>query len=45
VCTWIALESTATADDVRRRQVARSLGTLIVPVTVDGRSSEEILRL
>lgn len=45
VCTWIALEASASADEVRRRQIARRLGTLIFRATADGKSSEHMLRL
>lgn len=45
VCTWIAMESTADQDDVRRRHIAQRLGTLIVPATADGRTTELVLRL
>jgi hypothetical protein len=45
VCTWIAIEPTADQDDVRRRHIARQLGTLIVPATADGKTTEQIFRL
>ena len=44
-CTWIAMESNAENDEVRRRYIAQRLGTLIVPATADGTTTREIIRL
>jgi hypothetical protein len=44
-CTWIGLTPTADEDDVRRRAVTRHLGTLVVPLTIDGQSQTQAIRL
>jgi hypothetical protein len=36
--TWVGLEMSAEKADIRRRTVTRRLGTLVVPLRVDGRS-------
>jgi hypothetical protein len=44
ICTWIGLTSGADFDDVRRRLVTQKLGTLVVPLTVDGQTQVDTIR-
>jgi hypothetical protein len=44
ICTWIGLTSDADFDDVRRRLVTQKLGTLVVPLTVDGQTQVDTIR-
>jgi hypothetical protein len=45
VRTWIGLHATADKDEVRRHTVTRSLGTLVVPIKIDGVVVEQRFRL
>jgi hypothetical protein len=42
---WIGLHMDATEDEVRRNTVTRSLGTLIIPIKVDGTSIEHSIHV
>jgi hypothetical protein len=44
ICTWIGLTSAADLDDVRRRLVTQKLGTLAVPLILDGQSQVVTMR-
>jgi hypothetical protein len=44
-CTWIGLTPPADEDDVRRRALTRRLGTLVVPLTIDGLTQTQTIRL
>jgi len=43
--TWVALHPSADETEIRRRYVAKQLGTLIIPLKIDGQSKEQTLRL
>jgi hypothetical protein len=43
--TWIGLDPSADEVEVRRRHVTRRLGTLIVPLQINGHMFDQILRL
>jgi hypothetical protein len=43
--TWIGLDISADEIDIRRRQITRRLGALIVPLTIDEQNDEQRIRL
>ena len=42
---WIGLDWAVTDDDLRRRNEARNLGTMTLPITIDGQKVELIKKL